>query len=185
LQGGSGKRFDDDRRNAGHLKAVAEPRSTRSESVFQAQAFFNPDGHYAHWGVVSVSFKETEMQSSFQTTAIFGDGVTCQTPDELEEYLQGISETKPSATVGTQRRISYGHAQACKILAFARMGKPSSFEAMAQSLLEGKTIHPMHAAQMEREVLRLHSEICIDERAANLANVHLKALFAEHGFFAN
>ena len=41
---GSGKRFDDDRRNAGHLKAVAEPRSTRSESVFQAQAFFNPDG---------------------------------------------------------------------------------------------------------------------------------------------
>lgn len=125
------------------------------------------------------------MQSSFQTTAIFGDGVTCQTPDELEEYLQGISETKPSATVDAQRRISYGHALACKILAFARMGKPTSFVAMAEALLEGKTIHPMHAAQMEREVLRLHSEICVDEGAVNQANVHLKAIFAEHGFSAN
>ena len=56
LMGGSGKRFDDDRRDAGHLKTVAEPCSTWSESVFQAQAFFNPDGHLARLGAVLVFF---------------------------------------------------------------------------------------------------------------------------------
>ena len=125
------------------------------------------------------------MQSTLQTAAIFGDGVTCQTPAQLEEYLQGISDSKAGDAVDTQRSMSYGHAQACKILAFARMGKTSTLEPMAKELLEGKTIHPMQFAKMERDVLRMHSEICVDEGAVNQANVHLKAIFAEHGFSAN
>lgn len=122
------------------------------------------------------------MQSTNQTTAIFGDGVTCNTPAQLAEYLQGVPAAQPGAAVNTERHISYGQAQACKILAFVRMGKSSTFETMANDLLEGKAIHPVHAASIEREVLRLHSEICTHEGAVKQANVHLKAVFAEHGF---
>ena len=32
----------------------------------------------------------SDMQSSSQINAIFGDGVTCQTEDQLNEYLEGI-----------------------------------------------------------------------------------------------
>lgn len=78
------------------------------------------------------------------------------------------------------RSMTYGDGQAIKILAADRMGLSPERLEDAKRLLEGKAIHPIVFAEIEREATRVHNIFAEDPGLLDKANAHGMAIAEEY-----
>lgn len=75
--------------------------------------------------------------------------------------------------------MNYGQQQAIMVLAGERLGFPMATAAHARVTLEGKPVHPMHGAAVEKEATELHNKIRAQADLVTQANKHCADLIAE------
>lgn len=82
----------------------------------------------------------------------------------------------------TNRAFQYGHGHAIMILVAEMMGLSPSSVADAKQLLDGKEVHPMTGAAMEREAIRVNDLLRSDPEQIAVANRHAEQLKVQYGF---
>lgn len=76
--------------------------------------------------------------------------------------------------------MNYGQSQAVMVLAGERMGYPMANAGNARAVLEGKPVHVMFGAAIEKEAAELHNKIRKRVDLVNQANKHCTDLIAEY-----
>ncbi|MEJ6002546.1 hypothetical protein [Paucibacter soli] len=84
--------------------------------------------------------------------------------------------------MSTTKQMSYGGANAVKILAAERMGITVALSDLAKSLLRGEAVDPSAGVAIEREAVRLHNAIRKDGTRLPVANRHAQDVLMEYGF---
>lgn len=80
--------------------------------------------------------------------------------------------------------MNYGQSQAVMVLAGERMGYPMANADNARAVLEGKPMHVMFGAAIEKEATELHNKLRTQGELVNQANKHCADLIAEYGLTA-
>lgn len=79
-------------------------------------------------------------------------------------------------------KMTYGDAQALKVLAAERMGLNPSCIQIAHDQLNGKPIHPMLSAQLGKAADEIHNQLASDENMVARANEVIKEIMTKYGF---
>ena len=86
------------------------------------------------------------------------------------------------SAVTAKRKMTYGDAQAIKVLAAERLGLEVWCVDTARAMLRGDPVHAMRSAAVSAEGHRVHNQLCGDARKVSAANIHSEAIRAEYGF---
>ncbi len=70
----------------------------------------------------------------------------------------------------SKKEMTYGDAQALKVLAAERLGLNPSCVDIAKDQLNGKPVHPMLSAQLDKAATNAHNQIAADETLVARAN---------------
>jgi hypothetical protein len=70
----------------------------------------------------------------------------------------------------SKKEMTYGDAQALKVLAAERLGLNPSCVDIAKDQLNGKPVHPMLSAQLDKSATDMHNKIAADETLVARAN---------------
>lgn len=73
-------------------------------------------------------------------------------------------------------KMTYGDAQALKVLAAERMGLNPSCIQIAHDQLNGKPVHPMLSAQLGKAADAVHNQLSSDENMVARANDVIKEI---------
>lgn len=80
------------------------------------------------------------------------------------------------------KKMSYGDAEALKVLVAERLGFNPTCVEVAKDQLMGKPIHPIKAAQVSKVATDFHNRISVDENVVASANKMIVNLMSEYGF---
>jgi hypothetical protein len=80
------------------------------------------------------------------------------------------------------KKYTYGDSIAVMILVGERLNLNPSHVEDAKRQLNGGAIHPITAASMEKESVRLNSSMALDENAVRKANLYVEVVMEEYGF---
>ncbi|ENZ77962.1 MULTISPECIES: hypothetical protein [Ralstonia] len=82
----------------------------------------------------------------------------------------------------TLKPMNYGHGMSIMILVGEKMNLSPTHTEDAKQDLEGGSAHPMTAAAMEREAVRLNDLLRHDASLIAQANAHAQDLKVQYGF---
>lgn len=82
----------------------------------------------------------------------------------------------------SKMKMTYGHENSIMILVAEKMGLNPTHTEAAASHLEGGELHPMTAAAMEREAIRINDQLRHDAESIARANYIADEVKAKYGF---